>query len=249
MRETNAAVLLERKAARLRKQTGNPNFRSASDGKLPVRQVVERALFRSLRMLFFPPIVMLTGLYMAVTFGMTYLLFATFPSVFEGTYGWSVGDSGLAYLGLALSAKLSDRLLKENGGPERRLILMICVGPLMPIGTFVYGWTAYYRVQWIVPMIGTSLIGLGVVVITAAAQLYVMDMFGPQGAASALAATMLLRNSSGAFLALAADPLYDSIGLGWGNSVLGFILAAFLPLPVVFYVYGAWLRDKFPIKL
>lgn len=211
-------------------------------------------MIRPLRMLLFSPIVLLTGCYMAVVFGMTYLLFATFPSVFEKTYGWSVGVSGLAYLGigvgcaigLMLFASLSDRQLRKDGGPERRLLLMIWLGPFVPIGIFWYGWSANYGVQWIVPIIGTVFIGLGTMVVTASAQLYMMDMFGPQRAASALAATTLVRNASGAFLALAADPLYKSIGLGWGNSVLGFIALAFTPVPILLYKFGGRLRQKFP---
>lgn len=76
-----------------------------------------------------------------------------------------------------------------------------------------------------------------------------MDMFGPQEAASALAATTLIRNASRAFMALAAVPLYERIGLGWGNSVLGFITLAFTPVPILFFKYGGWLREKFPVKL
>ncbi|OTA93954.1 hypothetical protein M434DRAFT_72172 [Hypoxylon sp. CO27-5] len=257
MRETNSVMILANKAARLRKQTGNPNLRSARASQIPLHQLVERALIRPLRMLFFSPIVFLIGLYMALVFGMTYLLFATFPSVFEETYGWGVGVSGLAYLGIGIGcaiglytfASLSDKLLRENGGPERRLLLMIWIGPSVPIGIFWYGWTANYAVHWIVPIIGTIFIGIGTLIITSSAQVYMMDMFGPQGAASALAATTLVRNASGAFLALAADPLYDRFGLGWGNSVLGFITLAFTPVPILFYRYGGWLRKRFPLKL
>jgi MFS family permease len=208
-------------------------------------------------MLLFSPIVLLIGIYMALVFGMTYLLFATFPSVFEKTYGWRVGVSGLAYLGLGVGCTLglitisllSDKLLRKDGGPERRLLLMIGVGPCVPIGIFWYGWAADGGVQWILPILGTVFIGLGALVVTSSAQLYMMDMFGPQGAASALAATALVRNASGAFLPLAADPLYKRFGLGWGNSVLGFITLAFTPVPILFYKYGGWLREKFPLKL
>ncbi|KAI0836654.1 MFS general substrate transporter [Hypoxylon sp. FL0890] len=257
MRETNSIMILANKAARLRKQTGNPNLRPARASQIPLRQLVERALIRPLRMLLFSPIVFLMGLYMALVFGMTYLLFATFPSVFEKTYGWNVGVSGLAYLGIGVGcaiglytfASLSDKLLRENGGPERRLLLMIWIGPCVPIGIFWYGWTADYAVHWIVPIIGTVFIGAGTLIITSSAQVYMMDMFGPQGAASALAATTLVRNASGAFLALAADPLYKRFGLGWGNSVLGFITLAFTPVPILFYKYGGWLRERFPLKL
>jgi hypothetical protein len=43
--------------------------------------------------------------------------------------------------------------------------------------------------------------------------------------------------------------LYADLGLGWGNSVLGFIGVAFLPVPLLFYRYGRWLRERFPVKL
>ena len=45
--------------------------------------------------------------------------------------------------------------------PEYRLLLMICLNPCVGLDLFIYGWTAYYKVRWVVPIIGTSLIGLG----------------------------------------------------------------------------------------
>lgn len=36
--------------------------------------------------------------------------------------------------------------------------------------------------------------------------------------------------------------MYQSLGLGWGNSLLGFIAIAFLPLPLLFYKYGERIR-------
>ncbi|KAI0097783.1 hypothetical protein F4776DRAFT_669395 [Hypoxylon sp. NC0597] len=100
MRETNSAMILSDKASRLCKQTGNPNPGPARATQVPLRQLVERALIRPLRILFLSPIVFLIGLYKALVFGMTYLLFATLPSVFEETYGWGIGISGLADLAI-----------------------------------------------------------------------------------------------------------------------------------------------------
>lgn len=34
--------------------------------------------------------------------GILYLMFVTFPSIYEGVYGWSPGISGLAYLGVGI---------------------------------------------------------------------------------------------------------------------------------------------------
>lgn len=69
-------------------------------------------------------------------------------------------------------------------------------------------------------------------------------------AASAMAANAVFRSLVGAVLPLAGAPMYDTLGLGWGNSVLGFISLALAPLPVVFYIYGERIRTskKFQVQ-
>lgn len=42
-----------------------------------------------------------------------------------------------------------------------RLLLMIWFSLLVAGGLFLYGWTAYYKVHWVVRILGTSLIGFG----------------------------------------------------------------------------------------
>jgi hypothetical protein len=44
-------------------------------------------------------------------------------------------------------------------------------------------------------------------------------------------------------------PLYRKLGLGWGNSVLGFVSLTFVPLAFLFYKYGGTLREKFPFQI
>lgn len=80
------------------------------------------------------------------------------------------------------------------------------------------------------------------------AQLYLVDAFGPAQAASALAALTMLRSIFAAFLPLAGPPLYEALGLGWGNTLLGLLALAFVPVPILFYKYGTVLRQKFPPK-
>jgi hypothetical protein len=43
------------------------------------------------------------------------------------------------------------------------------------------------------------------------------------------------RSLLGTFLPLAGPPLYAKLGLGWGNSVLGFIALALIPIPILLY--------------
>ncbi len=74
--------------------------------------------------------------------------------------------------------------------------------------------------------------------------LYLVDTFG-RFAASALAASKVLQSIMGAFLPLAGRPLYQHLGLGWGNSVLAFIALAMIPIPWAFFRYGERLRARF----
>ena len=37
--------------------------------------------------------------------------------------------------------------------------------------------------------------------------------------------------------------MYESLGVGWGTSVLGFIAVAMIPIPFVFILYGERIRN------
>jgi uncharacterized membrane protein YczE len=49
----------------------------------------------------------------------------------------------------------------QQARPEYRLLFMIWFSPFVACGLFLYGWTAYYQIHWIVPIIGTFLMGFG----------------------------------------------------------------------------------------
>jgi hypothetical protein len=51
----------------------------------------------------------------------------------------------------------------EKGGsePEYRLPPAIMGAVLIPIGMFIFGWTSYRSVHWIVPIIGSVIFGAG----------------------------------------------------------------------------------------
>ena len=62
-------------------------------------------------------------------------------------------------------------------------------------------------------------------------------------ATSAIAATSVLRSIAGALLPLAGIPLYDRLGLGWGNSLLAFLSLGLGVLALLFCRYGeGWRR-------
>lgn len=115
---------------------------------------------------------------------------------------------------------------------------------------FLYGWTADKHVFWIAPIIGTGLVGLGLLATFMPIQTYLVDAFTIY-AASALAANTVLRSLVGALLPLAGQKMYATLGLGWGNTLLAFIAVAMCPIPVIFYKYGERIRKnpRFQVKL
>ncbi len=80
-------------------------------------------------------------------------------------------------------------------------------------------------------------------------QTYLVDAFGIY-AASAIAASTVLRSLIGALLPLAGRKMYQTLGLGWGNSLLAFIALAMCPILWVFFKYGERIRTskRFEIK-
>ena len=48
---------------------------------------------------------------------------------------------------------------------------------------------------------------------------------------------------------LAAAPLFHNLGIAWGNSLLGFVAIAFVPVPWLLFAYGGKLRNKSPMAL
>lgn len=72
---------------------------------------------------------------------------------------------------------------------------------------------------------------------------YLVDAFTIY-AASAMAANTVFRSLAGAILPLAGPKMYEALGLGWGNSLLGFIALALCPLPIIFWVFGERIRTS-----
>jgi hypothetical protein len=58
-------------------------------------------------------------------------------------------------------------------------------------------------------------------------QTYMIDAF-PGYSASAIAAASTMRSIFG-------PAMYDKLGFGWGNTILGILALTMIPIPVVFY--------------
>lgn len=179
--ETSHKILIEKKLVRLRKELGRDDLRSCYDApgakRKTLKENLANGLVRPIKMLLFSPVVLLLTIYISFTYGTLYLLFTTIPTVFEETYGFNIGITGLVYLGLGsgttigwliitmYSDKTVIRLSKRNDGvfePEMRLYLTIWFSWLLPITFFWYGWSAQYKVHYMSSIIALVPFGVGI---------------------------------------------------------------------------------------
>lgn len=119
-------------------------------------------------------LVALTCVYMAFVYAVFYMLLVIFPDIFEGIYGFSAGESGLAFIMMftgsiitVVAQNIYDRyspaLVRRHPTKQAEYLRLppACVGgPLFVVSLFWLGWTAKISVPWIVPLL--SMIPYGV---------------------------------------------------------------------------------------
>jgi len=255
--ETYAPAILKKRAQKLRKETGVASYTTEQElDTRPFGQRLRIFLVRPLQLLFLEPIVLFISLYMSVLYGLLYMFFVAFPIVYQGGKGWSRGPTGLMFIPLALGVvasafcapfvnkhylKLCSRA--PNGKPpaEARLIPMMFSCWAIPIGLFIFAWTSYPHLSYWGPMMGGFPVGFGFIFLYNSANNYLVDTYQHQ-AASALAAKTCIRSFWGASTVLFTEQMYNTLGMQWASSLLGFLALLCCLIPYVFYFKGATIR-------
>jgi hypothetical protein len=129
-----------------------------------------------------------------------------------------------------------------------RLANTIYCAPFIPASLFIYAWTTRASVHWIVPCLSFLLYGFGMIGIFIPCQTYAVDAF-LETSASAVAVLVFMRSIFGAFLPLVGPVVYESLGLGMGNTVLGILALVVTPAPFIFIKWGGKIRRRFPVNL
>lgn len=128
--------------------------------------------------------------------------------------------------------------------PEWRLPLVIVGGVSFAIGQFWFAWTGYKReIHWIAPTLSGLASGFGLMSIFLQCLNYLIDAY-LMFAASAIAANTFLRSLCGAVFPLLATYMIEGMGVQWAGTLLGCVALALVPVPVIFYLKGAKLRER-----
>ncbi|KAK9799143.1 putative Major facilitator superfamily (MFS) profile domain-containing protein [Seiridium cardinale] len=157
LRETYEPILLDRMAAKLRKDTGKPYFTEADDASHTLGRNLSRSLTRPLRLLITQPVLQVVAIFLAYNFGILYIVLSTLATLWIDRYGNTESLSGLHYIAIVIGYTIAaqggglimDCLwhhLKtrhgEDTAPEYRVPLMVPGAILIPLGLLIYGWSA-----------------------------------------------------------------------------------------------------------
>lgn len=224
--ETYAPALLKQRAAKMTTITGKVHVVDGVDTKSIGTQLRVGAL-RPWVILIYEPIVTLLSLFLSVVHGTLFLLFAAYPIVFQQVRGWPQGVASLPFLAIALGIIISlfyvalfdqkryGKLVDKYQGkvpPEARLPPAMLGSVALPIGLFWFAWTNDPSTFWLISVSAGVFFGFGMVLLYMSLTNYIVDAYLGY-AASALAASTVLRSIAGAVFPLFTASMYDSLGM------------------------------------
>ena len=258
--ETSASNIIYRRTVRYRAATGNRHLKCHPELEaegLTSEEIIQMTLVRPFTMTFTEPICFALNLYIALIYALLYLWFESFPIVFMGIHHFSLGISGLAFLGILIGLvviippyfwwvhRYMEPQFNANDEikPEARLVPAFLGAFFLPVCLFWFGWSARTSVHWIMPIIGSTFFAFGAFLMFMAVLTYLGDAY-PKYIASVYASNDLVRSSFGAAFPLFADAMYGRLGVGWASSLLGILAIAFIPIPFVLYYFGERIRRR-----
>ncbi|KAF3760913.1 hypothetical protein M406DRAFT_64023 [Cryphonectria parasitica EP155] len=256
--ETRGGVALHRRAAALRKATGDERFVAEGDIYTPdIKSMLRASSVKAIHMLATEPVVLAFGLWIAFCWGVTFLFLSVISITFADKRGWSTGMAGLPYIALALGTTLAwlahhlqmrkyDRLIADPNAkvtPEARLYGAMFGAIWLPIGLFIYSFTQYAFLIWVGPCVGLVLIAFGIYFVFESTYSYTADCYG-ESASSAIAGQGLMRNTLGAVTPLFATQFFVNVGSQYAGLILALFGTALSLIPFVFMKWGPKLRAR-----
>ncbi|RDW65111.1 hypothetical protein BP6252_10762 [Coleophoma cylindrospora] len=262
LRETYKVPILQRRAARLRKETKDESLKCAweteTTGKAAGSSALKAAIKRPLLVMWDSSVLQILSFYGGLVFTVYYVMATTLPTILREVYGFSSAWIGYSFLAFSIGAtggivvsnvfldSLYVKLSKSNGGvgiPEHRIPFMLVGALILPSVVALYGWVPYAHWPVSLLLIAVALIGFFIILTWIPLASYVVDAFGIYSA-SGMTIVLIARCLGGTLLPLAIPPLTDAFGLGYGFLVLAAIFLALVPLPAAVMRYGQHWRQK-----
>ncbi|RKP26889.1 major facilitator superfamily domain-containing protein [Syncephalis pseudoplumigaleata] len=197
------------------------------------------------------PAVTLIMLYPGLAFGFMYLLITILPRTFINQYAFSTSQVGLSYiasglgnvLGTVISGRYLDYLIarakaqSKKPAAEVRLIALWPSAVLTPLGFLMYGWFIERNFHWSLPLFGSFIMSIGLMVSSTVVSVYLVDAFTAHSA-SVVSLANFVRAAIAAITPLFAVQMVDGLGNGWTFTIIALIFLVSSVIPILVYIYG-----------
>ncbi|CAK7218288.1 hypothetical protein SBRCBS47491_003459 [Sporothrix bragantina] len=232
--------------------------------------MIGMSVYRPFHMLFTEPVVFFFSLWVAFAWAVLYLTFGSIFLVFEEVYDFNMEQAGYTFSSMLVGATVAtaiglyqDRFLLRilplpealrerlrQGVPEARLCGACVTSILLPIGLFIFGFTARPDYHWIAPTIGIGISTVGIFAVYLSTFNYLADVYH-RFASSALAAQSFCRNILGGIFPLVMKPMFINMGISRAGALLGGIAVGLTLVPWVLLYFGETIRrrSKFAVSL
>jgi MFS transporter, DHA1 family, multidrug resistance protein len=221
MPETWPAKILLRRAQRLRKSTGNENYRSASELKtIDFGKTLTSAMIKPIEISIKDPAIGFAVIYAMIVYGTYYSFFEAFPITYLGVYQMSLGGLGLIFTSLAVGCAVGVLIyvmyLKKVFIPRARHFHETYGTPVaieqwlrpglfgvwgVSAGLILYAWTARSDIHWMVPTLGIAIWAASSFLVFQSMIAWVALTY-PKYVASLFAANDLMRSSAAGAMVL-----------------------------------------------
>ncbi|PNS20096.1 hypothetical protein CAC42_5546 [Sphaceloma murrayae] len=259
MPETSADNILLRRAQRLRKISGDQRYKAQCEidgADRNLRTVVYEALAVPFLVTVLDPTVLFVNIYTSIIYSTYYSFFEVFPLTYLDIYKFSSTQLSLVYtctiipgasLGIIIYVTyqyfhFEPRLVRHGpGNQESRLLPATLAAWLLPIGLFLFGWTASTSIHWIASILGIVTFACGAFVLFQCIFMY-LPLTYPRYAASLFAMNDAFRSVLAAGSVIYSRKMYEALGVGRGVSVLGGLMVLGSVGVVWLFFWGERLR-------
>lgn len=226
-----------------------------------ISTLLSEAVSRPAHLLCSEPVIFFFTLWSAFSFGLVFMSTQSVAQVYSTNYGFTDAGTGLVQISIFVGEafafiaclpqnkhyqRSAAKSYAERGVPvpEARLPLSIPASLIgLAGGLFMYAWTSFDYLHWIIPTIGLAFVGFGIMVIVFTVNMYITDSYA-KFAGSAISAVAFGENMFAAWLPLAAKSMYTVLGYQWASSLLGFVALTLSLAPIVLLSKGEKVRKK-----
>ena len=195
----------------------------------------------------------------SILFGIIYLTFEAWPIIFGEHHGFSLEQTGLAFTGIGVGMMIGTAVIiiiimyvpfpiarclymlidcsvtqRRYGDvhppPEEHLVAGMLGALCVPVSLYWLAFTSYAGVHWIVPILASTLFGVGTILCFSSTFTYLVSAYRPL-AASAMAANTFARSLFAAAFPLFARQMYVAMGTDGATALLAGVMTVAAPLP------------------